>query len=246
MRRPRTQQAKQPVNLLWRNAGYIIFVILVFFIVGWIYLKFSSATSFPVRTVQIKGSYSHVKKSVLRDTITPFVKVSFFSLRTVALQASLEQIPWIATANIRQVFPATLIVTIIEQQPVAVWNNETLLTAQGDLFSPLKNSYPVNLPRLIGPVDQEKELLNAMQRMNKILQPLNLTVQQLTLSARRSWVGVLSNGVEVTLGQRNIWQRLQRMVVVFPKIIGPKLGRVISMDLRYPNGIAVQWKRGRK
>ena len=83
-----------------------------------------------------------------------------------------------------------------------------------------------------------------MQKINILLEPLNLSVQQLTLSSRHSWQLILNDGIQVTVGQRDIWKRVQQLVAVFPKVIGVKAKNVVSIDLRYPNGVAVQWKRG--
>jgi len=246
MQRTKAPKLKKPFRWSLRHAGCIALIIFTIFIIVGIYYKLSSVRSFPIKIVKVKGDYIHVDNAILRNTIKPFVNVSIFTLHAAALQASLEQIPWVANANVRRMFPATLIVTINEKQPIAVWNNKALLTADGKLFVVPQGGYPSGIPHLNGPVDQQQDLLKTMQSMNVMLQPLDVSVQQLNLSARNSWSLVLSNGISVTLGQKDLWQRLQRMVIIFPKIIGSRADDVLSMDLRYPNGIAVQWKRGKK
>ncbi len=240
----RKQQEKLARNAIWssRELKKITIVFLIVIIFVWIYFTLTNAKNFPIKTVQVKGDYHHVSPIILQNTIKPFVKVSFFALQATALQNRLQQLPWIASANIRRIFPSTLIITLEERQPVAVWNNNALLTNKGVLFFPEKSTYPKNLPFLNGPDDDEQNLLLTMQQINKMFYPLNLTVQQLTLSQRQSWQLVLSNGIKVTIGLRDIKLRLQQLAAVFPKIIGDHGDKVASIDLRYPNGIAIQWK----
>ena len=231
---------------LWTSVKLqrITLAILVIVILGWAYLQLTNPLSFPIKTVKVKGNYTHISQATIQNTIKPFVHVSFFALQASTLQADLEQLPWVAKANVRRVFPATLIITITEKQPIAVWNNTALITAEGKLFSPDKNTYPSAIPFLNGPDDEEKDLLATMQKINILLEPLNLNVRQLTLSSRHSWRLILNDDIQVIIGQRDIWKRMQQLVAVFPKVVGAKAKNVVSIDLRYPNGVAVQWKRG--
>lgn len=222
-----------------RRISVILLAIVIFI---WFYFELTNVQNFPIKTVQVKGNYPHVSTIVLQDAIKPFVKVSFFALQATDLQSQLQQLPWIASVNVRRIFPSTLIITLQEKQPVAIWNNSALLTKDGILFSPAKDTYPKNLPYLNGPNDEDQHLLSTMQKINDMFRPLNLTVQQLILSPRQSWQLVLSNGITVTIGQRDIWLRLQQLITVFPKIIGNNENKVVSIDLRYPNGIAIKWK----
>jgi cell division protein FtsQ len=202
--------------------------------------------SFPITTVQVKGQYPHIKPQVLQEVITPYTKKSFFAFSPWKLRAALQQIPWVGTANIRRVWPTTVEVTITEKQPIALWNGQALMAADGSLFTPHVLIYSKELPRLSGPKDQEAMLFASMQKMNQLLHPLNLTVQQLILSPRHSWSLMLSNHIQVVMGQDNIWLRLEQFIETYPKVIGDKAGQALSVDLRYPNGMAVQWRRGRR
>jgi cell division protein FtsQ len=217
----------------------VLIVVIALIIV---YVWLSNPRSFPIKNVQVKGSYSHESNQALENIITPYVHTSIFGLSASALQQRLLQLPWLADVNIRRVFPATIVITLQEKQPIYVWNDTALMTADGTAFTPALETFPSNLPKLIGPDDQQQLLFSTMEQINQLLQPLNITVQQLTLSDRGSWSMVLSNGIAVMIGKQNLWDRLQQFVTVYPKVIGPKAQHALSVDLRYPNGFAIQWK----
>jgi cell division protein FtsQ len=52
----------------------------------------------------------------------------------------------------------------------------------------------------------------------------------------------LDNGIFLEAGYKDVLSRLGQLVKVFPKMIGPRIGDVEYIDLRYPNGVAVKWK----
>lgn len=226
-----------------KTVSRFIIVITVVGVVTWSYFSLVNPILFPIRKVQVRGSYSHVSTQFLQKLITPYVKASFFGLSATNLQHRLEQIPWIAEASIRRKFPSTIVITLQQQQPILIWNNTSLMNQQGVLFTPDSSTIPKNLPRLIGPDGQQQQVFSMMQQLNQFLTPLQLTVQQLNLSSRGAWVMQVSNGIVVVLGKQNIWARLQQFIEVYPKIIGDRANKVISVDLRYPNGLAVKWSQ---
>lgn len=211
-----------------------------------IYFWLMNPRAFPIKKIRVQADYAHVNPALIQKIVTPYVKSSLFGLSASSLQSALKQVPWIGQVNIRRKFPATVVITITEQQPILVWNQTGLMTAQGTLFQPDPATIPANLPSLSGPKGTESEVFSTMQQINQVLQPLNLQVQDLSLSSRGAWSLQLSNGIEVIIGQDNIWPRLQQFVAVYPKIIGSKADQALRIDLRYPNGFAVLWKQKRR
>ena len=205
-------------------------------------LWLSNPAAFPIKTVRVEGDYAHVSTVELQKTITPYARASFFGLQASQLKNAIQQIPWIDVANIRREFPATIVVTVMEMQPILIWNKTGLMTAEGVLFTPPVSTLPKNLPALSGPIGNEQLVFNTMQQINQGLETLNLTVKQLNLSPRGAWTLQLSNGIEVILGKQDSAARLQQLVKIYPEVVGSKVKQVVSIDLRYPNGIAVMWK----
>ena len=73
------------------------------------------------------------------------------------------------------------------------------------------------------------------------LAPLNLHIVSLRLDELREVQFELQNGIEVVLGREERFARLQRFVKVYNKTLVQHATQIRRVDLRYSNGMAVQW-----
>ena len=221
---------------------YMIVVMIV--CLGYIaYFKLTDPNTLPFRNVRIIATAQHIQPARLKKIIQANLTGGFFSLNTTQMHNALLTIPWVASATIRRSWPSTLVITIVEQQPIAAWGNRALLNLQGDVFTPEKATFPRNLPELDGPSDMPKQVLHAYQKFNRQLAAIQLSIRQLILTPRLAWQMQLNNGIEVMMGRKNIEQRFTQFIDLYPKIIGKKAKKVVAVDLRYPNGLAVRWKK---
>lgn len=161
-----------------------------------------------------------------------------FTVDLGEVASELRSIPWVRSVRLRRIWPDTLEVQVEEQVPVAYWGDEDLLNRQGE---PFVAEYLGDLPHFEGPRDHGSEMLEAWHRFNQILQPLGHRVEEMTLSERGSWTVVLEDDSRWILGKEAVEPRLKRFVAAWPTLrqsgaVPP--GSVV--DLRYPNGVAVQ------
>jgi len=226
-----------------RRFFWITFFVFVFVFLIWAYITLNKATTFPIKWVKIEGSYPHIDQAAFQKKLVPLTTGGFFQVNIEHIKQEALTFPWIYQADVRKVFPNTLIIVLTEQTPVAQWNDSALLNADGDLFVPAITTFPANLPVLYGPKDQSSMMLATFERMNQILKPINLQIQRMDLSDRRAWRIQLSSKVQVILGRYFIWQRLQRFVAVYPKVFATSTRKAKIVDMRYPNGFAVAWQR---
>ena len=66
----------------------------------------------------------------------------------------------------------------------------------------------------------------------------------MTLSDRRAWRIVLSDGSTLLLGRHFTQERLDRFIRAWPRILRENWPRVQTLDLRYTNGFAVKERPG--
>lgn len=227
-----------------RYTGLLLLLILCALVLagrlGYLYL--ADAERFPVTTIKVAASYQHVTHKELETVLAKYLNTSFFSLPVTRLQNELNSINWINTADVERVWPDTLKIKLVEKKPVAIWD-DSLMTEDGKLFNQGAIPADLNVPRLKGPLTQQLEVLQVYEKLSKILSEYGLTASGLHLRDNQAWVLILGNGTKIYLGKKELETRLQRFCKSYPAVFAQKADQLASVDLRYPRGMAVQWKQ---
>ena len=66
----------------------------------------------------------------------------------------------------------------------------------------------------------------------------------LRLDPRGAWEMVLTNGVTVRLGRRDVDARMERFVRVAAEVIAGRAAEIDHVDMRYSNGFSIGWRAG--
>jgi cell division protein FtsQ len=196
---------------------------------------------FPITDVQIFG-IQHISHEELQNLVLPFIQKGFFAVDLSEIKERIAQLSWTNAVVVQRVWPDKLIISLSEKNAIALWNGQSLLSDSGEIFTPSKETYPKNLPKLIGLTGEQLKLMRYYTKINALFSPLHFKVTNLALSPLQSWEVTLSNGMKLNAGNKDILTRLSHFVKVYPKIIGAREGDVEYIDLRYPNGMAVRWK----
>lgn len=206
------------------------------------YLYLGDAERFPITTIKVAASYEHVSHKELESILAKNLNVSFFLLPVAQLQNELSAINWIDSAYVERVWPDTLKIKLVEKKPVAVWG-KNLMTKDGTLFDPGSIVGNLNLPQLEGPESQQLLVLQVYEKLGKILSRYNVNATGLVLRDNQSWVLSLNNDTKIYMGKKDLEARLLRFCKAYPAVFAEKSDQLASVDLRYPRGMAVQWKQ---
>jgi len=249
MPRPETRRPSR-----WHSAG--IFLQDHFrSITGLLLLAFMGATlalgvqwlqdpyRFPLRAVKITSKPHYLEKDELQQTLAPYVRGGFFTVDVTGIHDAVEALPWVYRATVRRDWPDRLIISFVEQEPVARWGKDALLNRYGELFVPRKLPVELELPLLSGPQGHERKVLAQYRRCNQTLSPLGLHITRIELNERRAWRIGLDNAVQLELGRVDTALRLQRFVRTFPEVFAGHLDALKRVDLRYSNGFSVYWQQ---
>lgn len=201
----------------------------------------SDPREWPVQSVHIESEFRYLQREDIQNEVAPLVSDGFFAMNVTMIQQRIQQLPWVDQVSVRRVWPDKLSIQLREQQPVAHWGMHGFLNARAQVFEPQQPVELAQLPDFEGPDGYEQRVLEMYRRMQDILKPLKLSVGSLQLDARRTWRVQLSNGLTVEVGRSNPIQRIARFVHVYPAILAAEEGQVLTVDLRYSNGFAVQW-----
>lgn len=229
-----------------RQSG-LYFILLLLFAVALLlrllYVTLADATNFPIHTVKIEASYEHITREELERILSSHLRESFFSVSIRQLETDLAALDWTDHVVVSRVWPDMLKVVVVEKKPVAVWN-ASFIAEDGSLFEQGKVEEGMFLgPYLYGPKTQAQEVLQTYEKLSKLLAMYGLGAASLYLRENQAWELVLTNGIKLRLGKRDLEQRLRRFCRAYPAVFGDKPELLSCVDLRYPRGMAVQWKQ---
>ena len=193
----------------------------------------------PIRQVVVTGAQRPETRAALGQ-IVPRLRGSLFSMDLETARQKFEGIPWVRQAQVSRIWPSRLRIDLAEHIPAAAWNGTAVLNVQGEVF-PVKPW--LGLPDIRAPEGMESEVARHYGEYAAILATSGLRIDALQVDARHAWRLQLRHDAQVRrigvdLGRERMAERLQRFVTFFP-LVAAHSGSVHRVDMRYPNGFAV-------
>lgn len=229
-------------QLRYAGALTLLIVCALFLAAHLVYLYIADPHRFPVNTVKIAANYHHISHKQLETVLDGYTESSFFSLPVARLQKELMALEWTEQAQVERIWPDILKITLVEKIPEFIWNN-ALLTETGEVFNDGGELTDISLPRLKGAANQAQQVLQVYRKMSKILTIYGLQAAELEWRDNEAWELTLSNGVSLHLGKQDLEMKITRFCKAYPAVFAERSDQLASVDLRYPRGMAVQWKK---
>ncbi len=238
----RTQQRPKPNWRLIVTAalGVVLVALLLSFNRGWQLLK--PYLDRQITTVRVLGDLSAANRLVVQQQSMPYSAGTFFTVDIAAVRSAIDELPWVANAEVRRIWPDQLEIIIQEQLPVARWGSEALLSTQGYLFTAVDVAEYQHLPQLIGPKDGQLRVMQQYLKFSQALRPLGYSVAQLEMRERGSWFVTTQTGLQLLFGRDHLVEKMRRFAVVYEKELQEQADKIERVDLRYANGLAVAWR----
>jgi cell division protein FtsQ len=223
--------------LAWSLALALVALPIVGVLRGWF-----AVNRWPVTQLTVQAEFKHVSAADIRAAVVPRLNKGFFALDLDAVQKSVAALPWVESVEVRKRWPGTLLLTVQERKPFAVWNGQQLISRQGKLFdAPLSAVHQV-LPDLHGPDTRLAEVVSFYAETRKAFATNKLQITGVTLTERGSWSVTTASGARIVIGDRDqANSRLRRFLDVYPQLIAGHADGFAYADLRYTNGFAVRW-----
>ena len=204
---------------------------------GWV-----GGRHWPMKHLQVSAPFKFVNPVQIRDAAMPHLRQGFFAVDLQAINADLERLHWVENAEVRKKWPDTLVVSLNEYKPLAVWNGTDLVAEQGSIFHKPDGKLPV-LPKFSGRAIQSADMVAFYRAAQPLFQSVGLGIAELDVSERNAWRLVLSDGLVVQVGRNDTDSRLARFVALLPKIRREQAQKqLLHADLRYTNGFALSWR----
>lgn len=232
----------RPGELVWVRIGVLFLVVGVVTVAAyWARQKMQDPSLLPVQSVVLDGDFLHTERDALQKAISAAIHGGYFTIDVREVQDAVRELPWVAGATVRRVWPDTLVVSVIEHQPFARWGKSRLISDKGLVFTPSTIEPFEGLARLSGNDAQSREVLRQYRYVSKSIEAL-AKVKRMAQNKRGGWTFWVDAGPRIELGNEDVPKRLVR-VTSFLKKVGEQASTVDVIDARYSGGVAVKVKR---
>lgn len=204
-------------------------------------IKDIAARTFGMRiaSVAVTGNHELSTEEVFAAAAMPATSSLPF-LDIAAVQARLKQVPLIAEASVRKLYPNRLAIEITERMPFALWQKEgqvQVVSADGTAIDVLRDDRFVNLPHVVGQGANKrvKEYVSILLEVPEIAGE----VRAGTLVGERRWNLKLKSGVDVKLPEEEPARALARLAEAHrdTRLLSKD---ILSVDLRLADRIVVR------
>ena len=198
----------------------------------------------PLTNVMIGGDFTFLKTDELTELVVEEIDGGFLSIDLGHLSAVLDEHPWVDEVSVRRQWPSRLKVEVIEEVPIARWGEKGFLNRLGEELLIENNSQLGALPVLRADFGSSREMMENYQLMAELLIPTGLKIAELKRDDLGVWSIDTAKGVRLVIGRDKVSEKIKRFTTVWASGLNRQLKQIKTIDLRYPNGLAVAWKEG--
>lgn len=222
--------------------GWLLLVVAFIVLLFGVYGLYKVITDAKVATLEVIGIHSEVEKKQITEHLSAVVKDNYFSSNLEEIRDRTLEVSWVDRVVVSRAWPNGIRVRIVPRHAIARWGTGRLLSDEGEIFSEaVSRNYP-NLPLLHGPLDQSKVMMRRYNEINQLFYPANMRLKELYLTDRRTWFMQFSTGLRIIVDQDQTMSKLQRLSHLAQTDLKAVWPRISAIDLRYRNGLAIQWK----
>ncbi len=197
----------------------------------------------PITAVVVRGDLRNLSREQLERAVEEHIGGGFFSVDLDAVRNAALGLAWVKDVAVRRHWPERLTIDVREREVVARWAMGGLVDADGVLFNPLDARVPPDLPELSGPEGTQGLLLRRYREISGWIAPFGHRIARLTMSGRRSWRSDLTDGMKLNLGREPSEDGVRHFFRSLPVILEQGGEGINAVDLRYPNGFAIERRR---
>lgn len=238
---PNQQPTPKNHDIWWKWGSWLLFIAALLVVIFGLYALYSRLSQAKIEHVYVEGVTAQEQQDIVQQL--KFVREnSYFSTDLQHIRDQVLRTPWVDRVVVSRAWPDSIVVRIIPRQAVARWGTSRLLSDDGVVF-PSKTSVSYQaLPLIHGPQSQARLMMNKYNDINQMFAPLGLHLSELYLTERMTWFLQFDNGLRVIVDQNQTMLKLQQLSRLAQRDLQPVWQNIAAIDLRYQNGLAIQWK----
>lgn len=221
--------------------GWALLIIATLISLMGLYALYKVMTDARVAELNVVGT-SNIEQQQVMAYVKPTIQNNYFTSDLEKIRDRTLEISWVDRVVVSRAWPNAIRIRIIPKHAIARWGTGRLLSDNGDVFNeavPVKHQ---DLPLLHGPISQSQLMMRRYNEINQLFQPFNIHLKELYLTERMTWFMQFDSGLRIIVDQDQTMSKLQRFQRLFAHDLKPVSSQMMTADLRYRNGLSIQWK----
>lgn len=185
---------------------------------------------------------TQIQLAELHQVAQSFGDSQFYKTNLEDIAQGIEQISWVDAVHVYRDWNRGIVISASPKTAIANFGSEYLLDVSGVPFMPADKS-ELNNPKftkLYGDHAHAKEIMQKMQKLNSWFAPLHMSVADIVLTPRQTWLIKFNNGLRVTVDHDRVDEKLFKLSDVLRQGSLPvELEDIATIDLRYKNGFSI-------
>lgn len=191
------------------------------------------------------ANISATQVSALTAVTEQLGEQSFYGADLQQIADKVAAVSWVQSVQVSRDWQRGIVVQVIPRVAVANFGSEHLLDISGEVFVPATPS-ELNSDKRIdvyGAPEDAKRIMAQVYQLNAWFAPVNLSVQDVILTPRETWLVRFNNGLRLTVDYERVDDKLYAFSQLLKNDSLPlTLSQIASADLRYKNGFSLTKK----
>lgn len=222
--------------------GWLLLVIAFVVLAAGIFGLYKVMTDARVADLDVVGTRSDAEHRQVMLHVAPTLQNNYFTSDLEQIRDRALELSWVDRVVVSRAWPNAIRVRVMPRHAIARWGTGRLLSDSGDVFAEVTPKNYQQLPLLHGPISQSKTMMRRYNEINQLFLPVNLRLKELYLTERMTWFMQFDSGLRVIVDQDQTMSKLQRLSHLAQSDLKPVWPQISAIDLRYRNGLAIQWK----
>jgi cell division protein FtsQ len=222
--------------------GWLLLCIAVLVLAFGILGLYKVMTNSDVAELGVIGTRSAAEQRQVMQYVSPIVTENYFTSDLEAIRDRTLELSWVDRVVVSRAWPNGIRVRVMPHHAIARWGTGRLLSDSGVIFTEVTPKNYQALPLLHGPASHAETMMRRYNEINQLFLPQGIRLKELYLTERMTWFMQFDSGLRIIVDKDQTMSKLQRLSHLSQSDLKPVWSKISAIDLRYRNGLSIQWK----
>ncbi len=222
--------------------GWLLLCIAVLVLAAGVWGLYKVMTNTDVAELGVVGTRSAAEQHQVMQYVSPIVTENYFTSDLEAIRDRTLELSWVDRVVVSRAWPNAIRVRVMPHHAIARWGTGRLLSDSGVIFTEVTPKNYQELPLLHGPASHAETMMRRYNEINQLFLPQGIRLKELYLTERMTWFMQFDSGLRIIVDKDQTMSKLQRLSQLSQRDLKPVWSKISAIDLRYRNGLSIQWK----